>query len=1101
MADLTDFQQPSTQVIREHPRFLDVVNIALAVNRFINNSRGNVLKEEKAHASNLKSMPNEAPLPVIRSATIMRKDALDNAAKKVKYFAEITVDQVIRDLNVDPVNGLSSAEAAARLHLHGRNELEKEPPPSFLKLLLQQFSDLLVIMLIVASLVSIGLGEYKAAVVIIIIVIANATLGVIQESRAGAALDALSSLAAPRTDVQRDGQILNIDSAELVPGDVVILDLGRKVPADVRLIESQGMYSNEMALTGESEPVKKNALWVHEEKKEEKKEFHKEEALTEANMVYMGCSVQDGRGKGVVVKTGMKTKMGEIAHLLKTADQGQSPLQTKLHNLGVRLGIASICVSVIVFVIGVATDRKTDPESDSPVWLQMLLVAVSLTVAAVPEGLPACVTITLAVGMNEMVKKNALIRNLHSVETLGSASVICSDKTGTLTKGEMTAVRLWFHGDIFRFTGQGYEPQGELVALASKSNVNVVRNTDPQAEVLRLAVMCSNAELQVNPKTQKWECIGNISERPLVVAGAKVNLDKKQLDGEYKRVKENPFNSARKMMSVLVDVGNGPRNACYGNARYISAVKGAPNFILDKCTHMVDDDQSNIRALEPQDRQNILKAIDDFSGQAFRVLAIAYHRFEENEMPDSSPDNLERDLILCGMIASIDPERSEVTPSIRKAANAGIRTVMITGDYVKTAKAIAENIGLLPRGSPDKKAVDCEIIRQIGGEIEEVKQQLDACDDKDEAKKIEQKLDVLLDRLDSITVYADVYARAKPADKITIVRSLQRQGNICSMTGDGVNDAPALKQANIGVAMGITGTDVAKASADMVLTDDNFCSIVEAIEQGRTIYANISKFVFYLLSTNVSEVFTILIAVIMGLRSPLFPIQILWLNLATDGAPAIALAIEAIEPGVMQEGPRNKNESILEKLMITGIIIQTFTLTSLVLGTYILGLSWHTGSWDGANDNLTTDEISKGVDKARTMTILMITFGELIRAYSCRSMRYSVFQLGLFSNPWMQYAVGTSMAATVLICNIPGVMDIFGTEYLDGRSWAWILCMCWIPFIVDEVTKTVYRYTGYGKRPKIHQQADIVPSPEHHPHSNRHGHIPLNDMDSKEDAV
>lgn len=1012
----------------------------------------------------------------------LRKEALQKSHNKFAFFSNASSKDIMLQLGTNPQTGLTTAEADARFAEHGPNELAKEPPKPFWRLLLEQFSDILVIMLIVASIVSLGLGEYKAAISIIVIIIANAVLGVVQESRAGAALDALESLSAPTTTVLRDGSVQEIDSIKVVPGDIVILELGKRISADLRLTETQGLVCGEMALTGESEGVPKDANFIGGQEKEEAKSEEpkkkKEEALTDKNMVYMGCTVHDGRGKGVVVKTGMQTKMGEIAHLLKTADKGMSPLQKKLHDLGTRLGIASICISIVVFVIGVATDRGTDRNSDQPVWLQMLLVAVSLTVAAVPEGLPACVTITLAIGMRKMVEKKALIRNLRSVETLGSASVICTDKTGTLTKGVMTAVRLWFCGETYRITGAGYDPSGHIVP--EQVNDRDHQAVNAAAEKLKnglhtrplfYALLCSNARVQFDEKEKKWEAVGNSSERPLVVAAKKAGFEAAEMEKLFPRIKENPFNSARKMMSTFHDCRSAPvqlREKVLGedlDAPYVSVVKGAPNFILKKCTKVLDDNGKTVRDITPTDIENIEKVMDHFSEQAFRVLAIAYRPTTKAE--DTSPEALEQNLIFSGMVASIDPERPEVGPSIRIAANAGIRTVMITGDYVKTAKAIAENIGLIPRGSPDSKAVDCEIVRQLGGEMDELKKLIENSGGMDRTR-YELELNQVEERLDAITRYADVYARAKPADKITIVRSLQRQGNICSMTGDGVNDAPALKQANIGVAMGITGTDVAKSASDMVLVDDNFCSIVDAIEQGRTIYANIQKFVFYLLSTNVAEVMTILLPVIIGLPSPLEPIQILWMNLATDGAPAIALAMENTEPGTMEQGPRPQTEGIVEKLMLTGIVIQVTLLTLLAFIVYIVGLDWELGHWDATKpEGMSESDYDKHVRIARTMVIVFISFAELLRAYSCRALRASIWTVGPFTNKVMQYAISISILATVFIANVPGVMGIFSLEYMSGKQWIFIIGMSLIPFTVDEFTKFIYRATGFGKRPTI----------------------------------
>lgn len=1029
-----------------------------------------------------------------------KRKLLKETKGKLDYYTKRSAAQVLEHLNVNGERGLSLEEAQERLLQHGPNKLAEDPPTPIWRMFLDQFSDLLVLMLIAASIFSGILGEYAACVVIITIVIANAILGVVQESRAGAALAALRSYSAPHAVVIRDGgKRMEIDSKDVVVGDVVLLENGRKVPADVRLIEAHDMSSNEAALTGESEPAKKNAEYVAEDstdmpsrtnsddkKSARKKEEKKEESLTEPNMVYMGCEIMDGYGKGVVIATGMKTKMGEIAHLLKSADDDDSPLTKKLDQLGVRLGLASISASIIVFIIGMTTGRGSDPNSSQPRWLQMLLIAVSLTVAAVPEGLPACVTITLAIGMNRMVEKQTVVDSLPSVETLGSASVICSDKTGTLTTGVMTAVRLWFSGSCFFITTESGDPfAGSIVPESTDiRDQDQVREAGarskqgPQNAVLSAAMLCSNAQFSFNEKKNAMEVVGNSSERPIIVAGKKAGIEVEELKTNFARVKENPFNSTRKSMSVLLKSTGTPARFL-PNAPYLIVAKGAPNVLLERCKYTLARDGASVVPLDDRERQMISDAVDDFSRQAFRVLAVAA-RACESAPTDTAADALERDLVFFGLIASIDPPRLEVRGSIEKAGNAGVRVVMITGDYVKTAKAIAEQIGLLKKNGAEDKAIDCQMIRDIAVQIESVQQALkDDNTQKKEKPRLRAEEKKLKEELDRITAHADVYARAKPADKLIIVQSLQRQGHVCSMTGDGVNDAPALKQANIGVAMGKSGTDVAKAAADMVLMDDNFCNIVEAIEQGRTIYSNISKFIFYLLSTNLGEILLILIAACAGFESPLTPIQILWLNLTTDGAPAIALAVEETEPGTMDMGPRMQSEPLLDKVMLVGIAVQAMLLTALCFVVYITGLYWHTGYWDGAQGKYKpgTPEgimVADGTRKASTMTIYYIVFAELLRAYSARSQRVSIFSMGIFGNRWMQWAVGIAISATLFVGHVPGLMGVFELEYLDGRSWGLLLGLCTIPFFVDELTKVVYRYTKFGERPKVRDMQSIM---------------------------
>lgn len=1016
------------------------------------------------------------PEQIARTRTL----ALQFAARSIEDFTHVDSKIVIKDLASNDEVGLTSKEASIRLERHGKNELEKPPPDPIWRMFWDQLSDPLIALLFCACIASYATKEYLAGSVILGIVILNATLGVYQEFRAGGELEALQTLTKDDSHVIRDGQRILVDSTFLVPGDIVILETGMKIPADLRLIESSDLASEEAALTGESLEVKKDAKWIEpyddvvdknspnttDDKQTD--EPKKEKSLSSKNMVFMGCSVTDGRGKGVVVKTGMDTKMGHVASLLANTEDSRTPLQIRLHKLGIYLGLASIAISLIVFIIGAATKAEFQPGMNR--WVSLTLVTVSLVVAAVPEALPAAVTITLALGMKRMIKKGALIRDLHSVETLGSASVICSDKTGTLTRGVMTAARLWFDKKVWKITGTGYSPDGKFIKLNSSGEELGPEEIgssmlNPEHKTLLAAALCSNASLQKNAETGEWECLGNSSERPLVVAAAKAGIDVSSISTSFKRVRENPFNSSRKTMSVFVENST---DSAFGTCGFLSIVKGAPNIVLGLCENIMTEDGVTERELVEEERQEILGVIDSFSAQAFRVLAVAIKRYDTmpvSETHELVPDMIEKDLTLCGLVASIDPEREEVIPSISQCYDAGIRVVMITGDYVKTARAIAENIHLLPKNAPERAAIDCEVIREYGTELANLKEKLKRKEGDKHA--ILARITELQAMVDDITKTADVYARAKPVDKITIVESLQRQGNICSMTGDGVNDAPALKQANIGVAMGITGTDVAKGAASMVLTNDDFCSIVSAVEEGRTIYSNIVKFVYYLLSTNVSEVFFVTIAVIAGFPTPLVPEQILYLNLVTDGAPALALAVEKTEAGTMSEGPRKPNESLLSKLVIVGVIIHNFILTILCMLVYVLGHEYYVGSYGPLSDiSGYENEHKKGIRQAQTMAILFIVFAELLRANTCRSLRQSIFSLGLFSNVYMLYSVIPAFVLTVLLNVIPKINGAFGMEYLDLKGYITVVVLSLIPAIIDELVKLVYRMTGFGERPK-----------------------------------
>ena len=610
-------------------------------------------------------------------------------------------------------------------------------------------------------------------------------------------------------------------------------------------------------------------------------------------------------------------------------------------------------------------------------WLQMLLTSVSLAVAAVPEGLPAAVTITLSLGMQDMVKRNALIRNLHSVETLGCVNIICTDKTGTLTKGEMTATRLFTNGKAFKITGSGFEPKGLIAPLDAADTETAAAALQKDAKAfngvklpLLLSAVCSNASLKFNEEKKKWETMGNSSECPLIVAAEKAGVKAADIKVAFPRVRENPFNSERKMMSVLSAVANAGSHGKALSGSHVAVVKGAPNYVLAQCK-LIQVDAETTRAVTKADADALMAQVDTFSAQALRVLAVAYKPYAK--APASMlPEELEKDLIFAGLIASIDPEREEVPPSIAAAHQAGIRVVMITGDYLLTARAIAMNINLIERSAGPEKSLDCEAIRRWGDIVRDADSKI--AKGASTPKLVADKANAEAE-LDKLTVQCDVYARAKPEDKITIVKSLQRQNNICSMTGDGVNDAPALKQADIGVAMGITGTDVSKAAAAMVLVDDNFVSIVGAIEQGRIIYSNIQKFVFFLISCNIAEILIIFFCIIAGLASPMDPIQLLWMNLVTDGAPALALAMEPGNKSILLEAPRPKDESIIDRLMFVGIVVQSCITTIVVLIAYYLGLKWHT-----PNNIYTRDEDL--LIWARTMAFMVMSFAELIRAYT-----------------------------------------------------------------------------------------------------------------------
>lgn len=931
----------------------------------------------------------------------------------------LDADAVMEHLESSSYEGLSLEEAGRRLEEHGPNELIEAPPITFWQMLWEQFNNFIVIMLIVACIVSALLGEYIEAGAILAIVILNATLGVIQERRAEHALAALRKMAAPEAHVYRGGSRQTVPSRELVPGDIVYLDAGNYVPADVRLLEAINLRIDEAALTGESFPVQKDA----------QTRLEKDIPLGDRkNTAFMGTVVSYGRGRSVVVGTGMRTQIGLIAEMLQSVHQEPTPLQRRLDQLGKTLGWAALALSGIVFIVGWL--RGFNP-------LDMFLLAVSLAIAAVPEGLPAVVTISLAMGMREMIKHHALIRRLSSVETLGSATTICSDKTGTLTQNEMTVTRMWVDGEYVSVSGSGYTPVGEF----SVDGRTVELNEYPAAlTALWVAALNNDSSLEVSGTSAEkltYRMVGAPTEGALIVAAAKAGAWAPDLNTAYPRVQEIPFDSTRKRMVTLhelKDINPDDISPFYDDENrqwYAITMKGAPDLVLNHCTHYQSMDDRSIPMDETQ-RMRILAANDMLTQDALRVLAIAYRVVPE--MPtEIEPEVLEKDMVFVGLIGMIDPPRPEVPSALENARQAGIRTVMITGDYPKTARAIAESIGLMEPGH--------QVL--TGPEL--------------------NKMD--MPTLEREVVYTDVFARVSPEHKMRIVEALQSRDQVVAMTGDGVNDAPAIKRSDIGVAMGITGTDVTKESSDMVLTDDNYASIVSAVEQGRIIYANIRKFVFFLLSSNVAEIMIIFLATLAGLPSPLTVIQLLWLNLLTDGAPALALAMEEGDAGVMHMPPRPKKEPIINGIMKLGIGIQTITQTGAVLLAFGIGLIWHLTEVGGLPPGVNPitaifqyDWTGLGDRTAQTMAFATLSLCELFRAYTVRSEKMSLFKLGVFSNRFMQYAVGFSICLLILVINVPFLQPIFNTTFLSVKAWAIVLGLAVIPAVSEEIEKFILRW-------------------------------------------
>jgi Ca2+-transporting ATPase len=919
-----------------------------------------------------------------------------------------TPEQIIQTLEADPKNGLSQAEAEARIARYGLNELVEQPRPGFWQMLLAQFNSFVIMILIVAAGISFVLGlrefsesgeitEFVEAAAIMAIVILNAIVGVVQESKAEEALAALKKMAAPEADVVRGGHRTVVPARQLVPGDLVLLEAGNYVPADLRLIEAVNLKIEEASLTGESVPADKRADQV----------LAQDATLGDrTNMTYMGTTVTYGRGHGLVAATGMQTQIGQIAEMIQSYENEPTPLQVKLDQLGKWLGWASLAICGIVFLVGLLRGEE---------FIEMFLIAISLAIAAVPEGLPAIVTINLAIGMREMARRHALIRRLPAVETLGSASTICSDKTGTLTQNEMMVTRLMYNNTELQLSGEGYRPWG----FFHQDGRVVDLEQFPQAQfLLRAAALCSDARIEVSKGEDEDEevshrMVGDPTEGALVVAAAKAGFWQAEQEELLPRTAEVPFDSVRKRMTTIHRVEQPAATIPQLSSEYVAFIKGAPDVILDLSTHVMDGDQ--VRPLDPVVRETILEHNREMAAQALRVLGVAYRPL--NSVPDEpTPEAMEHDLVFIGLAGMIDPARPEVAAAIEVARDAGIRTMMITGDYPDTARAIAQEIGLLQQGHEVR----------TGAELE-------AMDDATLREQIEQ---------------VDVFARVSPKHKVRIVEALKARDQVVAMTGDGVNDAPALKRANIGVAMGITGTDVSKETADMVLTDDNYVSIVSAVEQGRIIYSNIRKFVYYLLSCNLAEIMIIFIATLFGWPVPLTAIQLLWLNLLTDGAPALALGLEKGDPDIMSRPPRPTREPVINREMQIGMVIQTIFITTAVLLAFRIGLSW------------------EGVELAESIAFITLSVSELLRAYTSRSERFSLWGIGVFSNKYMQYAVALSLVLLGLVIYVPFLQPIFNTTSVGLREWGLMLPLIFLPSIAAEATKWFLRRNSPPARAK-----------------------------------
>lgn len=883
-----------------------------------------------------------------------------------KYYGEI--QEVLEALAVDSDIGLSSDEVEERILQYGENVLKGKKQKSLIELVLEQFKSFLVIILVVAAIISIILGEYVDGIIILVIVILNAVLGVVQEQKASNALAALQEMSSPKAKVIRNGKINEISSKEVVVGDIVVIETGDFIPADIRLVNSVNLKVEESALTGESVPVEKDYRAEYNEKIQ---------LADRKNMLYMSTMVTYGRGTGVVTSIGMGTEIGNIASMIESAKEQKTPLQNKLDDFGKKLGVICIIVSILVFILGILNNQEP---------LKIFMTAVSLAVAAIPEGLPAVVTVVLALGMQKMVKRNAIMKKLSAVETLGSTTVICSDKTGTLTQNKMLVENIYDLTNTYDVSGIGYFLEGNITLNSKEAVIN-----DNITKIMQVCSLCNDAKI----KEGENAIIGDPTEGALLVLAAKAGFNYEDLNKNYPRLQEFPFDSERKLMSVM--------NKIDGN--YYMFAKGAFDQLIKRCKYALVDGEK----VEVTDDiiNNINKKNLEFASGALRVLGYAYKEVNENiDITDE-----ENDLILIGMTGMIDPPREEVKQAIKICHTAGIRVVMITGDHKLTATAIGKELGIVSAGNGVLSGEELDYLNK--------------------------------EEFSELVKSTNVFARVSPEHKVRIVSAIQENGEIAAMTGDGVNDAPALKQAEIGVAMGITGTDVSKQAADMILTDDNFTSIVHAVEEGRIIYSNIRKFIGFLISCNIGEILIIFIAMLFssyfGNAVPLLPIQLLWINLMTDSFPAFALGVEKGEGNVMEKQPRDPNEPIADKKTLTKIIFQGIGLTIAALLSYKIGLVYF--------DTLPNHIIP------RTMTFTTIVLGELLRAYSARSENVSIFRMNPFGNKFLNYSFILSILLLGILLYVPSVNTLFHLASLEFKVLLIALGLSLITLVFAEVSK------------------------------------------------
>lgn len=884
-----------------------------------------------------------------------------------KKFFTMSVEETLKSLNSSP-KGLSDEDARKRAEEYGYNKLEEKKKQSLLSKFIDQFKDLMIIVLLVAAAISAFVAnEWVDAIIILFVVVVNAILGVVQENKAEKSLEALKNMSAPFSKVMRNGQVSHIKTEEIVPGDVVILEAGDFVPADMRLIEFASLKIEEAALTGESVPVEKEDIVITKE----------DASLGDrVNMAYSGSSVAYGRGAGVVTGTGMNTEVGKIAAYLSDTDNSMTPLQVKLAELSKILTVAVGIICVLVFLFSYIANPNIDAEG----VMDLFMKAISLAVAAIPEGLPAVITIVLAMGVQRMASRNAIIRKLSAVETLGSTEVICSDKTGTLTLNKMTVKELYYSNKL--------------------NSADSIKDFKDDGQKMALVLTLCNDSKENTKGGKETEFVGDPTETALVEYTLTRGYPKNDCEARYKRVGEIPFDSDRKLMTTINTVSN----------KIYSLTKGAPDLLVKRCNKILINGE--VRDITKEDIKNIEQANSSMAHKALRVLAASYKELTKvPEKPDTK--DLENDMIFVGLVGMIDPPRPEVKDAVKLCKRAGIKPIMITGDHKDTAVAIAKEIGI----------INDEAMAITGQELDKIKDE---------------------DFTEIVKKYS-VYARVSPEHKVKIVKAWKALEKTVAMTGDGVNDAPALKNADIGVGMGITGTDVSKSVSNMVLTDDNFATIVNAVEEGRKIYSNIKKAVQFLLSSNLAEVVAIFSATILGLITKqdwniLAAVQILWINLVTDAFPALALGVEKAESDVMSKKPRSAKASFFDDGMGINVIFQGIVIGGLTLLAYYIG-------------EFVYHEHTLGM----TMAFATLSFTELFHSFNVRSMDKSIFTIGVFSNKTLSWAILGSAALQLVVLTIPFLAEVFKVEIMGSAQWIWVIGLSFAIIPIVEIQKFIYR--------------------------------------------